>query len=219
VLEPKIGACVACATCARSAHAAARVHGAVVRAWMRRVRRCHWATHAARHTRRTRRSRDTRRTRHTPSHVSKRRLLQAARGHAGLCQPVPVHHDGAQPVLHHAAQPRRRCGVGVLVCACLCLHWGHAPCAHARPTHTAPRILSALHALAQARDTRDTRATCATHATRATHATHAPCPRTAARLPPEAYERSPSGDCFVKASLSKGILPEILEELLATRKR
>ena len=29
----------------------------------------------------------------------------------------------------------------------------------------------------------------------------------------------PTGDCFVMASVSKGILPEILEELLAARKR
>jgi DNA polymerase delta subunit 1 len=41
----------------------------------------------------------------------------------------------------------------------------------------------------------------------------------ACQLPPEAYERSPSGDMFVKASVVRGILPEILEELLAARKR
>jgi DNA polymerase delta subunit 1 len=41
----------------------------------------------------------------------------------------------------------------------------------------------------------------------------------ACQLPPEAYERSPSGDMFVKASVARGILPEILEELLAARKR
>jgi DNA polymerase delta subunit 1 len=41
----------------------------------------------------------------------------------------------------------------------------------------------------------------------------------AGQLPPEAYERSPSGDMFVKASVARGILPEILEELLAARKR
>eukprot|EP00775_Hariotina_reticulata_P002392 gene2392-2696_t len=39
------------------------------------------------------------------------------------------------------------------------------------------------------------------------------------QLPPEAFEKSPSGDCFVKGSVQRGILPEILEELLAARKR
>lgn len=38
-------------------------------------------------------------------------------------------------------------------------------------------------------------------------------------LPPEHVTRTPSGDCFVRAELSKGILPEILEELLSARKR
>jgi hypothetical protein len=41
----------------------------------------------------------------------------------------------------------------------------------------------------------------------------------AAQLPPEAYEKSPSGDLFVRRDVAKGILPEILEELLAARKR
>lgn len=36
---------------------------------------------------------------------------------------------------------------------------------------------------------------------------------------PEQYTKSPTGDCFVKPSLKKGILPEVLEELLAARKR
>eukprot|EP00878_Enallax_costatus_P012125 GHUV01012659.1.p1 GENE.GHUV01012659.1~~GHUV01012659.1.p1 ORF type:complete len:774 (+),score=276.28 GHUV01012659.1:341-2662(+) len=44
-------------------------------------------------------------------------------------------------------------------------------------------------------------------------------PAAANQLPPEDYERSPSGDCFVKAHKQKGILPEILQELLAARKR
>ncbi|CAM8917107.1 unnamed protein product [Rhodiola kirilowii] len=38
-------------------------------------------------------------------------------------------------------------------------------------------------------------------------------------LPPECVNKTPSGDTFVKATLQKGILPEILEELLAARKR
>jgi DNA polymerase delta subunit 1 len=38
-------------------------------------------------------------------------------------------------------------------------------------------------------------------------------------VPAEEVLRSPSGDCFVRASRAKGILPEILEELLAARKR
>lgn len=38
-------------------------------------------------------------------------------------------------------------------------------------------------------------------------------------LPPECVNRTPSGETFVKSSLQKGILPEILEELLAARKR
>ena len=38
-------------------------------------------------------------------------------------------------------------------------------------------------------------------------------------VPADQVQRSPSGDLFVKASLRKGILPEILEELLGARKR
>ncbi|KAL4323409.1 hypothetical protein GQ457_11G012850 [Hibiscus cannabinus] len=38
-------------------------------------------------------------------------------------------------------------------------------------------------------------------------------------LPPECVNRTPSGETFVKPNLQKGILPEILEELLAARKR
>ncbi|WCJ37598.1 DNA polymerase delta catalytic subunit [Euphorbia peplus] len=38
-------------------------------------------------------------------------------------------------------------------------------------------------------------------------------------LPPECINRTPSGETFVKSDLQKGILPEILEELLAARKR
>lgn len=44
-------------------------------------------------------------------------------------------------------------------------------------------------------------------------------PAAASQLPPEDYEKSPSGDYFVKAHRQKGILPEILQELLAARKR
>ncbi|KAL9313895.1 hypothetical protein ACSQ67_019347 [Phaseolus vulgaris] len=38
-------------------------------------------------------------------------------------------------------------------------------------------------------------------------------------IPPESVNRTPSGETFVKANLQKGILPEILEELLTARKR
>ncbi|XP_024962996.1 DNA polymerase delta catalytic subunit isoform X2 [Cynara cardunculus var. scolymus] len=38
-------------------------------------------------------------------------------------------------------------------------------------------------------------------------------------LPPECINKTPSGETFVKTNLQKGILPEILEELLAARKR
>ncbi|GMH07696.1 hypothetical protein Nepgr_009536 [Nepenthes gracilis] len=38
-------------------------------------------------------------------------------------------------------------------------------------------------------------------------------------LPPECVNKTPSGEIFVKPELQKGILPEILEELLAARKR
>ncbi|MBA0816533.1 hypothetical protein Gohar_001184 [Gossypium harknessii] len=38
-------------------------------------------------------------------------------------------------------------------------------------------------------------------------------------LPPECVNRTPSGETFVKPELQKGILPEILEELLSARKR
>lgn len=41
----------------------------------------------------------------------------------------------------------------------------------------------------------------------------------ASKLSPEVYEKSPSGHLFVKASTKKGILPQILDELLAARKR
>lgn len=41
----------------------------------------------------------------------------------------------------------------------------------------------------------------------------------AARLPASEVLRSPTGDAFVKKNLAVGILPEILEELLAARKR
>ncbi|XP_022132709.1 DNA polymerase delta catalytic subunit [Momordica charantia] len=38
-------------------------------------------------------------------------------------------------------------------------------------------------------------------------------------LPPEHFNKTPSGEIFVKSNLQKGILPEILEELLTARKR
>ncbi|KAM7256627.1 hypothetical protein ACFE04_012368 [Oxalis oulophora] len=38
-------------------------------------------------------------------------------------------------------------------------------------------------------------------------------------LPPECVYKTPSGDTFVKPNLQKGILPEILEELITARKR
>ena len=38
-------------------------------------------------------------------------------------------------------------------------------------------------------------------------------------VPPEDVMKSPSGDVFVRKHAAKGILPEILEELLGARKR
>lgn len=38
-------------------------------------------------------------------------------------------------------------------------------------------------------------------------------------IPPECVNKTPSGETFVKSNLQKGILPEILEELLAARRR
>ncbi|ESW20839.1 hypothetical protein PHAVU_005G019000 [Phaseolus vulgaris] len=38
-------------------------------------------------------------------------------------------------------------------------------------------------------------------------------------IPPESVTRTPSGETFVKSNLQKGILPEILEELLTARKK
>lgn len=38
-------------------------------------------------------------------------------------------------------------------------------------------------------------------------------------LPGDSYEKTPTGDYFVKASVRKGILPRILEELLDARKK
>ena len=40
-----------------------------------------------------------------------------------------------------------------------------------------------------------------------------------AKVPADKYGKSPTGDCFVKADTHKGILPQILEELLAARKK
>ena len=40
-----------------------------------------------------------------------------------------------------------------------------------------------------------------------------------AKLPADSFERSPSGHVFVRATTKKGILPQILDELLAARKR
>lgn len=39
------------------------------------------------------------------------------------------------------------------------------------------------------------------------------------QLKPDQFIRTPSGDHFVKASVRKGLLPEILEDLLSARKR
>ncbi len=39
------------------------------------------------------------------------------------------------------------------------------------------------------------------------------------RLNPDLYEKSPTGHIFVKSTTKKGILPQILDELLAARKR
>eukprot|EP00939_MAST-03C_sp_MAST-3C-sp1_P003523 g3523.t1 len=41
----------------------------------------------------------------------------------------------------------------------------------------------------------------------------------AASMPPESFKRSPTGDCFVKTDVKKGILPMILHELLSARKQ
>ncbi|GKE20189.1 DNA polymerase delta catalytic subunit [Tanacetum coccineum] len=38
-------------------------------------------------------------------------------------------------------------------------------------------------------------------------------------LPPECLNKTPSGEFFVKSNLQKGILPEILKELLVARRR
>ena len=40
-----------------------------------------------------------------------------------------------------------------------------------------------------------------------------------AKMSEDEYAKSPTGDCFVKADTHKGILPQILEELLAARKK
>jgi len=44
-------------------------------------------------------------------------------------------------------------------------------------------------------------------------------PHRLGEVPPEDLLRSPCGDTFVRARRAKGILPEVLEELLAARKR
>eukprot|EP00940_MAST-03C_sp_MAST-3C-sp2_P000851 g851.t1 len=41
----------------------------------------------------------------------------------------------------------------------------------------------------------------------------------AAAMSPEKYKKSPTGDCFVKSDVKKGILPMILHELLSARKQ
>lgn len=45
------------------------------------------------------------------------------------------------------------------------------------------------------------------------------CTLRAKDLPPDQVAQSPTGDWFVKSSVCKGIVPEILEDLLAARKR
>jgi DNA polymerase delta subunit 1 len=44
-------------------------------------------------------------------------------------------------------------------------------------------------------------------------------PQSVSKLAPDQYEKTPSDDVFVKAHVQKGMLPLILEELLAARKR
>ena len=44
-------------------------------------------------------------------------------------------------------------------------------------------------------------------------------PADKAKLDPETYAKSPTGDCFIKTGHHKGILPQILEELLGARKK
>lgn len=39
------------------------------------------------------------------------------------------------------------------------------------------------------------------------------------RLDPHQYIRTPSNNYFVKSSVQKGLLPEILEDLLSARKK
>ena len=46
---------------------------------------------------------------------------------------------------------------------------------------------------------------------------HVPCRKH--EVPEDQVNTTPSGDMFIKASVAKGILPEILEELLGARKR
>jgi len=45
------------------------------------------------------------------------------------------------------------------------------------------------------------------------------CVHVSYRLNPDEYIRTPSGDYFVKPSVRRGLLPEILENLLSARKR
>lgn len=42
------------------------------------------------------------------------------------------------------------------------------------------------------------------------------CPQ---ELNPQDYEKTPTGDYFVRSSKQRGIVPEILEDLLSARKR
>ena len=49
--------------------------------------------------------------------------------------------------------------------------------------------------------------------------TNSALPRRVHEVPAEDVLKSPNGDYFVKAHRQKGILPEILEELLSARKR
>lgn len=44
-------------------------------------------------------------------------------------------------------------------------------------------------------------------------------PREVSRYPADALSRSPTGDCFVNKSVFPGVLPQVLEDLLAARKR
>lgn len=51
------------------------------------------------------------------------------------------------------------------------------------------------------------------------YTTWIPSPTEAMKYPADQITKTPNGDYFIKSSVKKGILPQILEELISARKK